>query len=383
MKKIAIIGASYLQLPLILKAKEKNLETHVFAWGVGDVGEKVADFFYPISIIEKDRILEECIKIDIDGICTIASDLAVSTVSYVAEKMGLIGNSIESAQYSTNKHLMRTQFDKYNLPSPRSRLVNGYDEVCHQTFKYPIIVKAIDRSGSRGVTKLDSDRYLKDAILFAIEEGFEKKALIEEYVDGDEYSIECISWEGKHTFLTATKKYTSGPPHFVETGHIEPSGLDSVLLDRIKDIVFCALDSLNVKYGASHSEIKVTPEGNVMIIEIGARMGGDHIGSILVEQSTGFDYVGAVIDIALGNKPKIEVRDNNIIVGIRYILNQEDLNVYCKVCGDDRIHFVDKSIPTGQLFNQKEITSSSERFGYFIIKSDKREIIEKNMPCEG
>ena len=84
MKKLAIIGASYLQEPLIEKAKSMGIETHVFAWAAGDVGEKSADYFYPISIVEKDEILKRCREIGIDGICTIASDLAVITVNYVA-----------------------------------------------------------------------------------------------------------------------------------------------------------------------------------------------------------------------------------------------------------------------------------------------------------
>ena len=79
MKKLAVIGASYLQLPLIRRAKQMGIETHVFAWECGDVGETEADYFYPISIIEKDEILETCIKIGVDGICSIASDLAVLT----------------------------------------------------------------------------------------------------------------------------------------------------------------------------------------------------------------------------------------------------------------------------------------------------------------
>ena len=83
--KIAIIGASYLQEPLILKAKAMGHETHVFAWEAGDPGEKMADYFYPISIIEKDRILEECKRIGIDGICSIASDIAVVTGFYNIE----------------------------------------------------------------------------------------------------------------------------------------------------------------------------------------------------------------------------------------------------------------------------------------------------------
>ena len=131
MKKIAIIGASYLQEPLIQAAKKRGLETHVFAWETGDVGEKSADHFYPISITEKDLILKQCEKIGIDGICSIASDLAAVTVSYVAEKMGLCSNSPECTLATTNKHVMRRYFEKNNDPSPKSFMVSSPEEADH------------------------------------------------------------------------------------------------------------------------------------------------------------------------------------------------------------------------------------------------------------
>ena len=77
MKKIVIIVANSFQNRLILKAKEMGYETHVFAWKCGDIGENTADHFYPISIVEKERILAECKKIKPQAIASIASDLAV------------------------------------------------------------------------------------------------------------------------------------------------------------------------------------------------------------------------------------------------------------------------------------------------------------------
>ena len=97
-RKIAIIGASLFQDPLILKAQELGLETHVFAWKTGDIGESLADYFYPISTREKDRILQRCREIGVEGIISIGSDLAMDTVNYVADKMGLVGNSIEATR---------------------------------------------------------------------------------------------------------------------------------------------------------------------------------------------------------------------------------------------------------------------------------------------
>ena len=117
MKRIVIIGANYFQNPLIEKAKALGYETHVFAWKEGAVGEKTADFFYPISIIEKERILEECVKIQPDAVVSIASDLANITVQYLAKKLGLPCNSDESILISTNKYAMRDALKKSGINS--------------------------------------------------------------------------------------------------------------------------------------------------------------------------------------------------------------------------------------------------------------------------
>ena len=95
-KNIAIIGANEFQNPLILAAKEMGYTTHVFAWQAGDIGEKTADYFYPVSIVELDRILDICRKLDLAGIVSIGSDLASITVNYVAEQLGLTGNGMDS-----------------------------------------------------------------------------------------------------------------------------------------------------------------------------------------------------------------------------------------------------------------------------------------------
>ena len=121
---LAIIGASYLQLPLIEKAKQMGFTTHVFAWAANDVGEAVADHFYPISITEVDEITEKCREIGICGICSIATDLGNYAVNYVANKLGLPGNSMECTKMSTNKHLMREAFAANGDPSPKSILVD-------------------------------------------------------------------------------------------------------------------------------------------------------------------------------------------------------------------------------------------------------------------
>lgn len=375
-KNIAIIGASYLQLPLIEKAKEMGYTTHVFAWAANDVGEKVADYFYPISIVEKEEILAKCREIGICGICSIASDLAMVTVSYVAEALGLPGNTVQATAKSTNKHLMRLAFEANGDPSPASILVDDTTNLSRLRLSYPVIVKPTDRSGSRGIIKLNDSSGLSEAVRSAMEQGFEKKALIEEYAQGQEYSVEYISYQGKHHFLAMTKKFTTGAPHFIETGHLEPAPVDEKTLERVKAIVTHALDSLELTNGASHSELKIAEDGTIRIIEIGGRMGGDCIGSELVRLSTGVDFVNAVIDVALGIRPVIEKQAGGA-AAVRFIFSQKDVEVLNILKKTHPQWLVEENIHD---ITSAKVTDSSARFGYFILKASSAEELMPYLP---
>ena len=373
MKNIAIIGASYLQLPLILKAKQMGYTTHVFAWAANDAGEKEADYFYPISIVEKEEILQKCKEIGICGVCSIASDLAIITVNYVAQHLELVSNDMECTYRSTNKHLMRECFEKNGDPSPISILVESENDPRIKELSYPLIVKPMDRSGSRGITKINSFSELGPAIALAKNEGFEKKALVEEYLTGNEYSVECVSWEGEHHFLALTKKYTTGSPNYIETGHLEMSGYDKDFIERVRTTVFHALNSLGIRYGASHSEIKVSEDGKIGIVEIGGRMGGDFIGSNLVELSTGYDFVKAVIDVCVGKKPAILETSAKKNAGVIFIMNRNDINTFEKVNFDPDFKLIDHEIDYDHF--DDNVTDSSNRHGYFIFTCDNRDKI--------
>lgn len=363
MRKLAIIGASYLQEPLIEKAKELGYETHVFAWAANDVGEKTADYFYPISIVEKDAILDVCRRLGICGICTIASDLAAVTVNYVANKLGLPGNTEEASLLSSNKYYMRKAFFEGNCPSPKSIRVSSVNDLSGVQLTYPVIIKPLDRSGSRGITKVENKQDLEKAISIAIAQGFEKYALVEEFAVGDEYSVECISYHGEHHFLAMTKKYTTGAPHFIETGHIEPSGVSDVILKRVKEIVFQALDTLKITDSASHTEIKISKSGDIKLIEIGGRMGGDYIGSDLVRMSTGVDFVRAVIQVAVGEKPDLSVGQLPEFAAVRFVLNKEDRKILEQL---EKNH--PEYIMLRDVWNEDgEVTDSSTRLGVCLM----------------
>lgn len=369
MKNIAIIGASYLQLPLIKRAKEMGYTTHVFAWAANDVGEKEADFFYPISITEVDEITEKCRQIKIDGICSIATDLGNYTVNYVANKLGLPGNSMDCTRMSTNKHLMRRAFEIKGDPSPKSIQVDAQTDLTKLGLKYPVIVKPTDRSGSRGIIKLESEKGLEEAVKAAIDTGFEKKALIEEFAEGTEYSVEGISFKGQHHILAMTLKYTTGAPHFIETGHLEPAPVSKELFEKVKKVIVHALDTLEIQNSASHSEIKIDENGEIKIIEIGSRMGGDAIGSDLVRYSTGVDFVRAVIQVACGCEPDLSPVCSTCKAEVRFILSQNDLNEYRRIVNETPEKIL-KIVNESNIDLIGKTTNSSDRAGCYIVRKD-------------
>lgn len=369
-KKLVVIGANDFQNQLIMKSREKGYETHVFAWQCGDIGERTGDHFYPISIVEKERILEICRDIRPDGIASIASDLASITVNYIAENLDLTGNGMVSAMLSTNKHLMRGAFEKNGLPSPKSIQVSSPSEIDLSSFLYPLIVKPTDRSGSRGIFKVENPSQLTHAVERASQESFEKKVLVEEFVEGEEFSIEYVSFEGKHHFLAATKKYTTGAPKFIETGHMEPADLSEYTFQRLLELIPGALDALEIRFGASHSEVKIDKNGRIRIIEIGGRMGGDLIGSDLVYLSTGYDFVEMVVDIACGNGLRLEKKQKPSYSAVRFIFVEKDLEnlEWVKTHHGSAIYRISNILP----IEGHPIEDSSMRYGYYLLATNNK-----------
>lgn len=376
MKKIAIVGAGEFQTPLIERAKQLNFETHVFAWQCGDVGEKAADFFYPISIVEKEKILCECERIGVDAMATIASDLATLTVGYVARHMGLPHNSKACILCSTNKFQMRQKFRAAKIKTPAFFLIKDEEDLSKlKSVSYPAIVKPTDRSGSRGITKVSNEKQGFDAVKKAMDCSFAKEAIVEEYIEGEEYSCECISQNATHHFLAFTKKYTTGAPHFIETGHMQPCGLEDQKQKKMIDAVKKGLDALSITTGASHTEFRISKEGEPVIIEIGARMGGDCIGSHLVPLTTGYDYLRMVIEAAAGIPLTMKRWEHQNAAATQFLFTQEDVR---------RLEALEKHTPhiivEKSQFKKENLckaADSSTRAGYYIMAGQDRALLER------
>ena len=364
-KRIAIIGAGTFQVPLIRRAKELGYDTHVFAWEEGAEGKDLADCFYPISIAEKEKILSECIEIDPDGICSVGSDLAVIAVNFVSENLGLPCNRSTDSLAMTNKYEMRKKMQQAGLPTPAFQKIDVLNLKNLEWKQFPAIVKPTDRSGSRAISLVRCREELLAAAATAIEASFSKQAIVEQYLRGQEYSCETISQDSRHHFLAITQKFTSGEPSYIETGHRIPCDLSQEIKNEVKKVVFSALDALGFRNSAGHTEIRVDEEGNISIIEIGARMGGDCIGSHLVPLATGYDFLRMVIDVACGNSLDFTLLPHYNSAEIEFLITPEDVRRFeaLNSCGKLDLKEVSKI----DLTHIGNATDSSTRGGYYIF----------------
>lgn len=304
MKKVLIIGAGFLQAYVIRRAKELGYTVYALDGDENAVGFKYADHHKVISIVDERACLEYAQKNGVDGVLTAATDYGVLTASYIAEQLGLRGLSYTAARLVKNKYLVRrTLFENHVDDAAQAYQVGSEKEaeaLCERV-KYPVIVKACDGSGSRGITRVDTADGLPAACKKAIESCISRKAEIEGFIEGLEYGAESFVENGSVHVLAVMKKFMTTPPYYAELGHALPCGLSAETEAKVKRCVEAAIKALGINFGSVNMDLLITEKGEVHIVDIGARMGGNLIGSHIVPIGTGIDYIGNMIKAAVGD----------------------------------------------------------------------------------
>lgn len=306
MKKLMIVGASVLQLPAILKAKEMGLHVAVVDYNPQAVGIPYADEYYNASTMDEDAVLKAAEIYRPDGIMTLATDMPMRGVAKASDKLHLHSINYETAVKATDKYDMIKAFKAYGVPSPWYYDIDSYEDLKSLKGKvnFPCIMKPTDNAGSHGVAKVNSYEELLASYEYSHSCSRHGKVIVEEFLEGPEVSVEVMVVDGVVNILQITDKITTEAPHFVEMGHTQPSQLSDDTQQQIREVATAACKSLGINKGPAHVEMRVTSRGPVMI-ELGARMGGDNITTHLVPLSTGIDMVKATIKVALGEKPDI------------------------------------------------------------------------------
>ena len=323
MKKIMVLAAGLLQIDVIEKAKSMGYYVLAVDGNPKAPGFNVADKAICADIVNEEAMLKIARDEHVDGVIHPCSEVSMAVMGRINDELGLSGISRKQAICATNKHLMRKAFEKGNAPSPKSILAQDAEDAWNRLqneFDTDAILKPSRNSGSRGIAKVSRNMYKGDFIRAydeALSESRDHSVLIEQFIEGPEFSIEMIVWRGEIHVLTVTDKKTTGAPHFVELGHNQPSCFSDAEVETLKAAAVAGVRSLGVNNCACHAEAKLM-NGKAYLMEVGARLGGDFISTELTHLSTGVDMVAAAIDVALGVEPDLSAKEEPKGVCIRY-----------------------------------------------------------------
>lgn len=306
MKKILLLGGSTQQIPAIEYAKKQGYYTVLCDYLSDNPGQYHADKFYCVSTTDKEAILEVAQKEEIDGVVAYASDPAAPTAAYVGNMLNLPSNPYESVLILSRKDLFRKFLKENRFNCPMAESFKTLDEAKENLskFQFPIMVKPIDSSGSKGVTRIDAIEEFEKAFENAMSNSREKIVIVEEFIEmahphmigGDGFVI-----DGKLIFcgfLNSHRNAKVSP--FVPVGTSYPLFMDDDKKNLIYNEVQRVLDILDIKMGALNLELMFDKNGKLYIIEIGPRNGGNMIPDLL-EMVTGVNLIGATVEAALGN----------------------------------------------------------------------------------
>lgn len=365
--KIAVIGANYQYLSFYRQAKKLGYEIYSFARAIDDNPcWEIADHHYDLAFKDKEKILEVCKKEGVQGVTSFLLESALPCVYFVAEGLGSPCNSKECQEITANKYTMREQMCKCGVSIPAYQSITSKDEKIDIPF--PVIVKPADSGGSRGVTLVKSQAELDNALNRAFDWSPNQTVMIEQFIEGREFSIESISYKGRHYILQITDKVTTEAPYFVELGHHQPAELTEKQREDIKKLTIQMLEALKIENSAGHTEIKMDTHGVPYVIEMGPRMGGDFISSDLVRLSTGYNFVKGVLEMATGRfvEPVFGTEKKS---GVFFLCEETKKKVLPYIVNRDKYPFIVDADIWG---NIQSVKCNSDRGGYFIYQSDKR-----------
>jgi len=375
-KAVLIFGVGPLQESIIGRAKKMGLYTVGIDPAKDAVCRDVVDVFEVVGGRDYEGTCAVVEKYGIDAIVTAATDKPLVMMACIAEKYGFPFYSVETARWSTDKFQMKQRFIEGGVHCAKGRLVKSVSEV--EDFEYPVIVKPRDNSGSRGVKLCRSKEELETSMNEAFEVSKLDTVLVEEFIEGQEYSIEGLHYDGKGEVIQFTEKKTTEFPYNVELGHIQPANISKENKQKIHEIVAKIGKALKFENCPSHTELKINERG-IFVIETSPRLGGDYITSTLVPLSTGINMEDQLLHIALGEKVDTQTERTEKSAGVCF------LNLPCgKVTAiDESINEVaswpnvkefSTSLKVGDTVNP--ITSSLNRYGQFIVQGETREEVD-------
>ena len=433
MKKVLIFGVGPLQESIINRAKLMGLYTVGIDPAEDAACRNVVDAYEVVGGQDFEGTCAVVEKYGIDAIVTAATDKPLVMMARIAEKYHFPFYSVETARWSTDKFQMKQRFEIGDVPHVRGILLRSEDivnlklrrnpskidskiggndfvivfsDICHSTssssqgivkassdsapasfvgsgqrpsqeLHFPVIVKPRDNSGSRGVKLCRNQEELIASMEEALDNSKLDTVLVEEFIEGQEYSIEALHYDGKSEVIQFTEKKTTEFPYNVELGHIQPANISEENKQKIREIVSKIGSALHFENCPSHTELKINDRG-IFVIETSPRLGGDYITSTLTPLSTGVNLEDELLHIALGEEIHPQPKQVQY-AGVRFFAFEEGAII--KHAPDVDIvkswpHVVDFSFTLKEGDKVNRITSSLNRYGQLIIQEDNKESLD-------
>ena len=383
-KKILFLGGSKFQIPPIKYAKSQGHHVITCDYLPDNPGHQFADEFHNVSTTDLDAVLNLAKKLNIDGIVAYASDPAAPTQAYVGNAMGLPSNPFESVQILARKDLFREFLTKHDFLTPRSNSFYQLEDAVpwFEQINKPVIVKPVDSSGSKGVTKINSIDELSASFNYALEFSREKKVVVEEFFQRAGYQVAGDGFvvDGKLAFRCwASEHFDKLLGNMVPIGESFPSIMTKKTQAQAHQETQRLLELLNMQHGALNFDFHYNKDGEFSFLELGPRNGGNLIPEV-IKYATGVDLIKYTVDSALGlDCSDLKMCETNGFYS-SYILHACKDGIVDHVWYSDEIqtNIVEQSVFVSTGDNVQAFSGSNHTLGTMIMRfSSSDEMLEK------
>ncbi len=381
MKALVLCGA-LAQIALLEELKSRGITTILL-----DMNEKVkareyADKFYPVSVLDVDAVRRVAMDEQVDFILTVCADQVLQVVAQIAEELGLPWYiDFETAENVSKKSYMKRIFWENDVPTSQYVIMDEFDETKIDHLKWPLIVKPVDAYSSRGVCKVADMEQLRAAFAVAVDISRTKTAIVEEFVEGDEITVDVYVEEGKAHVLCLSNLYKIGEGgKFVINRSRIPADISPEIAEKIADTAQKIVDGFGLCNCPMLIQLICNGE-NISVVEFCARTGGG-IKFLMIKKISGFDVVKAVVDLTLGEIPHVgEVKTPDKLTVNEF--------VYCGPGELVRVEGFEQLLAEGTIVEFSvfkaaghkfdEIRSSGDRLAYFSVEAaDEQELARKH-----
>lgn len=301
MKKLLILGAGIYQVPLIKTAKEMGVYTIVTSIPGDYPGFAIADKVYYENTVDSDAILKIAREEHVDGIVTAGTDVAIPTLGVVCDAMKLRGLSARAAKLSSNKSLMKKAYEASGVRTAKYREIEvgdlDYADKL-EGLEFPLIFKSVDSSGSRGITRVDSESEFEAARQCVLDNTRSDYYLVEEFIEGEEFGAQAFVQDGKVEFILPHGDYVYTGNTGVPVGHFAPYDLPAEVVADCKKALEAAIKAMELDNCAINADF-ILKDGKTYVLEIGGRSGATCLAE-LVGIYYDFNYYEKIIQVALG-----------------------------------------------------------------------------------